>query len=286
MKILLPFAIVLIPVSLIGLNSIWNFPVERYLVSYFSPPFIGTANHLFLIKLLLYEGLNALYIFTAISYFLFRDPLKKEKAFHILRCFFCINFLFSVPYFFLSLINFTPDWNNSSGYYAILRFLVHLFIALVLLTAKKYPTVPRINLSDFIIVVHTPRWSRLLHHITDLIILMTFSDSWYIIITETLSLSVQTGTMVITLLASYGLYFFLSETFFRQTPGQLLFGQCVVAVNSKMSTGKALRRSFARLIPFDAFSFLYGGNWHDKLSNTTVVRKNSWSNTLFEAERQ
>lgn len=90
---------------------------------------------------------------------------------------------------------------------------------------------------------------------------------------------------MVTLFASYGLYFFLSETFFRQTPGQLLFSSCVAGVNGKLSIGKVFRRSFARLIPFDSFSFLYGGNWHDKLSNTTVVRKNSWNNILFEAER-
>lgn len=63
-------------------------------------------------------------------------------------------------------------------------------------------------------------------------------------------------------------------------------GSCVAGNHSKMSTGKALRRSLLRLIPLDAVSFLWGGNWHDTLSKTSVVQLNSGENLSIEAERQ
>ena len=287
MKTLLPFAIGLIPVSIIGLNSIWDFPVERYLISFLDHnTYFSSTNPFFVAKLFMHEIVTAFYIIASVSYFISPYPAWKERVYYILRTAFCINFLFSAPNFFYSLDSFTPDWNNTAGYFAILRFFINLFISLVLFSAQTYPPIPRINISGFTIVEHAPKGARLMHHIADLFFLIAITDSWYLIVNSTLSFSTDTALLFLANIISYFLYFFLSETLFRQTPGQAIMDSCVAGINRKMGPKKALLRSFGRLIPFDRYSFLWGGNWHDKVSNTTVVRKNSWRDLVFDAERQ
>ena len=286
MKVLLPFAIGLIPVSIIGLNSIWDFPVERYLISFFDNKiFPGFSNPFFVVKLFMYEMVTAFYIIASISYFISPYPAWKERVYHILRASFGIHFLFNVPYFIISLTNFTPDWNSAAGYYALLRFFINLFICLILFSAKVYPSVPRINISEFILVEHDSKGTRFIHHVIDLFFLLAISD-WYSLLTAELSFSMETALLLLAVVGSYFLYFFLTESLFRQTPGQAIMNSCVAGINRKMSPNKALLRSLGRLIPFDRYSFLWDGNWHDKVSDTTVVRKNSWKDLLFDAERQ
>lgn len=71
-------------------------------------------------------------------------------------------------------------------------------------------------------------------------------------------------------------YYLIMELTFQRTLGKLATGTQVVTVDGGVpSFGQILGRSFARLIPFDALTFL--GNpsvgWHDKLSGTRVVTK-------------
>ncbi len=70
-------------------------------------------------------------------------------------------------------------------------------------------------------------------------------------------------------------YFIVMETSTGATIGKLLTKTRVVTEEGMQPSFKQiLGRSFARLIPFDAFSYL-GGNpgWHDSLSGTFVVMK-------------
>ncbi len=77
-------------------------------------------------------------------------------------------------------------------------------------------------------------------------------------------------------IAIVALYFILMEGIFGVTIGKLLTGTRVVnAKGGKPSLGQIVGRSFARMIPFEPFSFLFGDNttgWHDSLSGTRVVR--------------
>lgn len=72
-------------------------------------------------------------------------------------------------------------------------------------------------------------------------------------------------------------YYGLMEGLFQVTLGKLLTGTRVVtASGGRPSFGQILGRSFARFIPFEAFSFLGGKEpvgWHDSLSGTRVVLK-------------
>ena len=71
-------------------------------------------------------------------------------------------------------------------------------------------------------------------------------------------------------------YFIVMEAAFQIRLGKLVTGTRVVTADGRQPTfGQIVGRSFARLIPFEPFSFL-GGNpcsgWHDKLSGTIVIK--------------
>ena len=71
-------------------------------------------------------------------------------------------------------------------------------------------------------------------------------------------------------------YYILMEHSMGVSVGKLVTGTRVVAQDGgKPSLGQIVGRSFARLIPFEAFSFLGSGpgGWHDTLSKTRVVLK-------------
>ena len=70
-------------------------------------------------------------------------------------------------------------------------------------------------------------------------------------------------------------YYILMEGLFGRSLGKLITGTKVVdSFGHKPSFGKIIGRSFARLIPFEAFSFLgdTGRGWHDSLTDTYVVK--------------
>ena len=69
-------------------------------------------------------------------------------------------------------------------------------------------------------------------------------------------------------------YYLILEMLFQRTVAKLLTGSIVVNTDGRRATFKQiLGRSFARLIPFEAFSFLASVpvGWHDSLSGTRVV---------------
>jgi uncharacterized RDD family membrane protein YckC len=71
------------------------------------------------------------------------------------------------------------------------------------------------------------------------------------------------------------LYFVIFEGILQKTPAKYITKTKVVMRDgSKPPLKNIIGRSFARLIPFDQFSFLFGANpvgWHDSLSKTMVV---------------
>ena len=72
-------------------------------------------------------------------------------------------------------------------------------------------------------------------------------------------------------------YHFIFEATLGRTPAKFLTGTRVVSANGgPASTAQILGRTLARFVPFEPFSFLFGGTppngWHDKWSNTRVVK--------------
>jgi uncharacterized RDD family membrane protein YckC len=72
-------------------------------------------------------------------------------------------------------------------------------------------------------------------------------------------------------------YYLTTEGLFQRSLAKFLTGTIVVDTRGGRPTFKqTLGRSFARLIPFEPFSFFGGPNpvgWHDSLSGTRVVRR-------------
>ncbi len=84
------------------------------------------------------------------------------------------------------------------------------------------------------------------------------------------------GIVLLRILLVVGYYIVLESTT-GKTIGKMVTGTIVVLEDgSKPTTDKIVARSFLRLIPFNAFSFLFlnGVGWHDTISGTGVVSQN------------
>ena len=71
------------------------------------------------------------------------------------------------------------------------------------------------------------------------------------------------------------LYYIPQEALLNRTLGKLATGTKAVRADGKpMTFGQVLGRTFARMIPFEPFSFLGSKpiGWHDNLSGTRVVQ--------------
>lgn len=70
-------------------------------------------------------------------------------------------------------------------------------------------------------------------------------------------------------------YYFTFEYLFGKTISKMMTNTKVLTIDGERpDAGSIIGRTFARFIPFEAFSFFgsYGKGWHDKLSNTVVVQ--------------
>lgn len=83
------------------------------------------------------------------------------------------------------------------------------------------------------------------------------------------------------------LYFSLMEGLTGRTIGKLVTGTIVVNENgNKPEFSRIIGRTFCRLIPFDAFSFLgedHSG-WHDTISKTKVIKRSTYLDLNKESE--
>lgn len=90
------------------------------------------------------------------------------------------------------------------------------------------------------------------------------NDSVYMVVT----------VIAINLLIPYFIYYFLMEKFFQTTLGKLVTQSVVIDKYAKRPDDRSLVvRTLIRLIPFDVLSFLGERGWHDKWSETYVVKK-------------
>lgn len=69
-------------------------------------------------------------------------------------------------------------------------------------------------------------------------------------------------------------YYAIFEAVFGRTPGKFVTRTRVVDINGgRASFGQILGRTALRFVPFEPFSFFGSGHgWHDRWSNTRVVR--------------
>jgi uncharacterized RDD family membrane protein YckC len=86
---------------------------------------------------------------------------------------------------------------------------------------------------------------------------------------------------IIFTLVVHVIYYIILESTFQVTLGKLITGTVVIDINgNKPNLTTIVKRSFTRIVPFDALSFL--GNdaigWHDTWSETRVVSKKHLKN--------
>ena len=84
---------------------------------------------------------------------------------------------------------------------------------------------------------------------------------------------------ILTLLL-YAFIMFLTEKLSNgRSLGKLITGTKVVKSDgSELTTDDLLKRNFSRAVPFDQLSFLGSNGWHDKWSDTNVVRVKAFEN--------
>lgn len=69
-------------------------------------------------------------------------------------------------------------------------------------------------------------------------------------------------------------YYFIFEYSLQSSPAKLLLGRIVVnEYGEKPTFRQILARSYSRIVPFEGFSCLSQFGWHDKWSDTYVLRK-------------
>lgn len=79
---------------------------------------------------------------------------------------------------------------------------------------------------------------------------------------------------LISWLVIYPGYFLLFESTLGSTPGKLILGRVVVnEYGKKPDFITILKRSYIRVIPFEAFSCLSERGWHDVWTDTYVMSK-------------
>lgn len=78
---------------------------------------------------------------------------------------------------------------------------------------------------------------------------------------------------ILYLIGFYLFYYLIFESLFGRTIGKFLTGTKVIDYNgNKPNFKRIFIRSFCRLIPFDAISFLISDEgWHDTISKTSVI---------------
>ena len=78
------------------------------------------------------------------------------------------------------------------------------------------------------------------------------------------------------------LYYYLSEKFLNgRTIGKYGTGtKAVTILGGKPSNSDLLKRTFSRLVPFDALSFFGTNGWHDSWYDTRVVKITDFENAI------
>jgi uncharacterized RDD family membrane protein YckC len=96
------------------------------------------------------------------------------------------------------------------------------------------------------------------------------------------ALTLKEASAFVTLAITFGYYIFF-EAIFSRTPAKWLTRTRVVTFDGrKPSFLQIVGRSFARYVPFEPFSFLGSARgWHDRWSNTRVVRDQPVEGTVF-----
>lgn len=120
------------------------------------------------------------------------------------------------------------------------------------------------------------------------IVVFIFGLAYTLIVGETIEedmiesdAAVNFSFMLVYFIFYFG-YFILMEYYLGQTLAKFITGTSVISIDgNKPTIGQIVGRTFSRLVPFDALSFLGENGWHDSWSDTRVINKKN-----FQSEKQ
>lgn len=236
----------------------------------------GAQQIIGLLLLLLDLVLIALYFTSTGPY--------QDKVYKLLRYMNLMTFFLYMPhilYLYLSPDSYFYRMEPGQQVIQVSRQVLNLVCMVLFLRARPQSQPAAIDLAQYELVSYTSTGHRFVHYLLDMLFLIPVflfwqermpSHSWE-----------NPYLMQVLFLLIYLVYCFLSEAIFRQTLGKIATNSCVTAIGYQPSSGRILIRTLARLIPFDRFSFLFGANWHDKSSSTTVVYVDTWEKAFDDS---
>jgi hypothetical protein len=237
------------------------------------PDYISWGNT---IQILLSMIKSLFEIVLIILFFVSPTPVMRDKAYSLLRYIAVISGFMFFPLTIYWISSYPQKW------YTYIVIVVEYSSVVLYLIAKPDNLVRRVNLVDYDMVAFTKGGHRFVHILLDRL----FIISYWLILLDVFRVGLDDSAYAAQALfaGSYLYYCFFSEAIFRQTFGKILTGSVVVSNGPDLSTGRVLLRTLARLIPFDALSFLWSGNWHDKTTQTSVVYKDTWEKAFDTPE--
>ena len=215
------------------------------------------------------------------------DKAARDKAYSLLRFVYVMQGLIYLPLTIIQTVTFAKYTfaNPVSALSFLFWNAIWLALLVLLIICKPEKQIQKVDLQEYDMVAFTSTGHRFVHYLLDVLFLLPLWMSAFQLMnmgrygSEIAELAVRFvfGT-------SYLLYCFLSEAIFRQTFGKMATRSCVVSDRVDLSTGRIFKRTMARLIPFDAISFLFGAKWHDRVSYTAVVYVDSWEKAFEEKQ--
>lgn len=210
----------------------------------------------------------------------------KDKAYQLFRVLLLVEFVCLLP---LTVFHWSIVLDRSEPLSAgnlattLISISLNLFSLVCLAVNKPEKKLSRIDLVDYELVSYTSKGHRFLHYVLDVLLFNSFWNQLTFIWRYNGGLDYPWLIFVLPTIL-YVLYYFLSELFFLQTFGKVFTGSVVVSSGGPLSARRILTRSLCRIIPFEAFSFLGNGKWHDNLSHTVVVYRDTWEKVFAEED--
>jgi hypothetical protein len=216
------------------------------------------------------------------------DKGTRDRAYSLLRFVYVMQSLISLPLTIIQTVTFAKyTFANPAGAFTFLiGNAIWLTLVVLFIICKPERQLQKVNLQRFDMVAFTSTEHRLVHYLIDVLFLLPlWLNAFQLMRIGRYGSELTELTVRFVFGTSYLLYCFLSEAIFKQTMGKMVTRSCVVADGVELSTGRVFRRTMARLIPFDAFSFLFGAKWHDRASATAVVYVDSWEKAFDEPKQ-
>lgn len=281
MKKQLPFLLILIPVVNCLLIIKAQFSAQRVLYYLLTDASFTPLRCFSIVRFVFYTLASLLMIVLPIAFLLMSESALRKKIYTILRYATVMSCLVGLSEWIRQsfIVPFADNWQY------LLGAMFFMYASFIIYNVKPEKGIPAIVVQQYPIVSYTSKQHRVYHLILDSFFLLSATYSWDPYIVFALSLDVnQVLPEAGYLLFQVILFFFFSELLFRQTFTKILTNSCVAGTNGLPDAGRILWRTLSRLIPFEALSFLFGGNFHDQFSGTTVVYNGSWKDIVFEDE--